>query len=418
MARKARSSSLDTRTSRLKLTVRAKPYNGPQLARGILLLYRRNKTNGTWVLKASNGHGAYWTKGIGEADDFDESNGNTVLTFFQAQDVAKKLARGGSGETDATAPISVDRALTDYRRDLLARDARTYNAEHPRAHLTAVLLSKPVQLLTSRELKAWRDSLLAMLKPASVVRLCNSLRAAFELAALHDPRIKNHEAWRVGLAVLPSAQTARNIVLPDTKVHALVAGCYRHDAALGLFADTLATTGARPIQAARLTVEDLHDHPVKPKLMMPKTAKGGGRNRSQKKTERYSVPISVALSQRLKQAAAGRAPDALLLVQADGASWGKDPSANYRRAMREVLTSIGEDPDKITLYCLRHSNIVRMLLKNIPIRLIASLHNTSVQQIEKNYSAHITEHSSDDLSRTGLLPEPAPVADNVVALVR
>ena len=61
------------------------------------------------------------------------------------------------------------------------------------------------------------------------------------------------------------------------EVHALVAGCYRHDAALGLFADTLATTGARPIQAARLTVEDLHDHPVKPKLMMPKTAKGGGR---------------------------------------------------------------------------------------------------------------------------------------------
>ena len=59
-----------------------------------------------------------------------------------------------------------------------------------------------------------------------------------------------------------------------------------------------------------------------------------------------------------------------------------------------------------------------MLLKNIPIRLIASLHNTSVGQIEKNYSAHITEHSSDDLSRTGLLSEPAPLADNVVPLVR
>jgi hypothetical protein len=36
-----------------------------------------------------------------------------------------------------------------------------------------------------------------------------------------------------------------------------------------------------------------------------------------------------------------------------------------------------------------------MLLKNIPIRLIAALHNTSVGQIQRNYSKHITEHHSD-----------------------
>jgi hypothetical protein len=28
------------------------------------------------------------------ADDYDESNGETILTFFEAQDVAKKLTRG------------------------------------------------------------------------------------------------------------------------------------------------------------------------------------------------------------------------------------------------------------------------------------------------------------------------------------
>jgi hypothetical protein len=105
-------------------------------------------------------------------------------------------------------------------------------------------------------------------------------------------------------------------------------------------------------------------------------------------------------------------------VQAAGASWGNDPSQNYRREVRDIVTAIGADPDVVTMYALRHSNIVRMLLKNIPIRLIASLHNTSVSQIERNYSKHITEHHSDDLSRTGLLSEPPPVADNVVALVR
>ena len=61
--------------------------------------------------------------------------------------------------------------------------------------------------------------------------------------------------------------------------------------------------------------------------------------------------------------------------------------------------------------------IVRMLLRNVPIRLVASLHNTSVAMIEKHYSKYITEHSIDDISRPGCCSEP-PAADNVVALVR
>jgi integrase len=415
MARKVRHSSLETRTARLKLAVRRKPYNGPSLARGVILQYRRNKTNGAWVLKASDGHGAYWTKAFAEADDFDASNGKTILAFFEAQDVAKKLARGGTDEADATAPVTLDRALVDYKADLISRGASPANATYPRYHLSATLLAKPVQLLASKELQAWRNGLLEKVSPATINRLCNGLCAALELAAQHDKRIKNADSWRVGLAGLPDAQKARNVVRPDAVVHAFVAASYERDRHLGLFFDTLATTGARSSQAERLRVEDLHDHPTKPKLMMPKSGKGGGRNRSAKKAERYSVPITVALSKRLKAAAAGRAPDAPLLVRADGLQWRHD---RYRDHVRAVLSAIGENPKAVTLYFLRHSNIVRMLLKNIPIRLIASLHNTSTAQIEKNYSAHITEHHSDDVSRAGLLAEPLPAADNVVPLVR
>ena len=59
-----------------------------------------------------------------------------------------------------------------------------------------------------------------------------------------------------------------------------------------------------------------------------------------------------------------------------------------------------------------------MLLRNVPIRLVASLHNTSVAMIEKHYSKYITEHSIDDIARIGLLLEPFPTTDNVVALLR
>ena len=366
------------------------------------------------MLKASNGGGEYWTKRIGDADDYEDADGKNVLTFHQAQDAAKKLARGEASSLD-TAPITIGLALKDYKRDLEARGANPYNAEHPRLHLTSVLVSKPVALLTAAEMKKWRDSLLGTMASSTINRLCRCVSAALALAAQHDDRIKNQQAWEVGLAGLPDATEARNVIMPDDKVREFVATAYDLDHQFGLLIDTLAITGTRRSRAVRLRVEDLHDHPVRPKLMMPKSAKGGGRNRAQKKAERYSVPITLQLAANLKAAAKGRAGDAPLLLQRDGLAWGKSPGQNCCQ-VDSVVKAIGLDPAEVTMYCLRHSSIVRMLLRNVPIRLVASLHNTSVSMIEKHYSRYITEHSVDDIARIGLLSEVAPAGGNVLEL--
>ena len=414
MARKIRHSALETRTSRLKLKVRRKPYAGPSLARGVSLMYRRNRGNGSWVLKCSNGHGAYWTRAIGEADDFDNVDGGRILDYFTAQDVAKHLARGGpSGDT---APITVGAALDNYKRDLESRNADPYNATWPRRHLSASLLAKPIPLLTATELRRWRDGLLGKISPATINRLCNAICAALELAARHDERIQNRSAWQNGLAGLPDAQTARNVVLPDDQVRAFVAAAYQRDANLGLIVDTLAATGARPSQVVRLLVEDLHAGP-KPRLAMPRSGKGGGLHRSAKRNERYSVPITPQLAAKLQAAARGRASDAPLLLQSSGIRWPADPSVTYRDAIRAIVDELGLDPDVTTVYALRHSSIVRMLLRNVPIRLTAALHDTGISQIERNYARFISEHG-DDHARAALLQLDGPAAANVVPLVR
>jgi hypothetical protein len=110
MARKSRHSALESRSARLRLAPRFAPYSGPTLARGIKLLYRRNQTAGTWIVKAADGHGKYWTKALGVADDFEDSDGKNVLTFYEAQDDAKKLARYGDAPA-ADAPVTVAGAL-------------------------------------------------------------------------------------------------------------------------------------------------------------------------------------------------------------------------------------------------------------------------------------------------------------------
>src|SRR5215831_16656696 len=91
MARSARSTTLETRSARLRLPVARKPVFvklGKQLGLG----YRRNQTAGTWVLRVADGKGGNFLRSIGKADDFDEADGADVLDFWQAQEKARSLA--------------------------------------------------------------------------------------------------------------------------------------------------------------------------------------------------------------------------------------------------------------------------------------------------------------------------------------
>jgi hypothetical protein len=82
-----------------------------------------------------------------------------------------------------------------------------------------------------------------------------------------------------------------------------------------------------------------------------------------------------------------------------------------------VVEAAGLDPDEVTLYALRHSSIVRQLLANVPIRIVGTLHDTSVKMIERTYSRYIAGHS-DAIARRALLEIQHPSAPNVVPLVK
>ena len=110
------------------------------------------------MLRAADGHGAYWTDGIGLADDHEPADGSAVLTFWQAQDKARLLVRGKDAAGDR--PATVANALDAYERDLETRGGAVANARYVRNLLPAALLAKPVGLLVFRELRHWRDSLL------------------------------------------------------------------------------------------------------------------------------------------------------------------------------------------------------------------------------------------------------------------
>ena len=407
MARRPRSSTLENRTNRLKLPVRKKPHAFTTISPGIALGYRRNQGAGTWIVRVADGHGGNWTKGFAVADDHEESDGSNVLTFWQAQDKARSLARGN---VDDGRPLSVSEALDAYAADLKARGGLVANAERVRYHLPPALASKTVSLLTSREVQRLRDGLVTKVKPASVNRLLKGLKAAFNLAAKHDPRITNANAWRIGLEALPDAHTARNVILTDDQVHALIAAAHAEDPALGVLVETAAVTGARVSQLARLTIADLQDDRDDLRVMMPSSRKGKGI----KKITRKPVPITASLTALLRKAAGGRPPTDPLLLRTNAAPW-RPETADYRLPFMNAVTRVGLDPTKVTLSSLRHSSIVRALLAGVPARVVAAQHDTSVPMLERTYSAYILDHS-DGVARRALLDTAQPAADNVVAL--
>jgi hypothetical protein len=143
--------------------------------------------------------------------------------------------------------------------------------------------------------------------------------------------------------------------------------------------------------------------------MMPVSRKG----RAQKATARSPLPIPAALAARLRKAAVGRRLSDPLLLKASGDRWRRN---NQRRYVQRVVRAAGLDPREITLYALRHSSIVRRLLANIPIRIVAVSHDTSVTMIERTYSRYIDDHT-DALVRRILLDRSQPSDQVVVPLI-
>jgi integrase len=408
MARRPRASAIENRTARLKLPVRKKPYAFTTIAAGVALGYRRNQGAGTWVVRVADGAGGNWTKGFAVADDHEGADAeHGILDFWMAQDRARALARGK--DQDSGRPGTVAEALDDYGRHIARHDGGPGNVSRLRHHLPPALASKPVAMLTERDLESWRDKLVgAGLAPATVVRTAKVFKAALNLAARRDKRITNVSAWRDGLGKMVDSYNARNAGLPDAAVHALIAAGYAVDGALGVFVETAAVTGARPVQLARLQVADLQDRWREgPRLQMPSSKKGKGVRR----VERKPVPITPALAAKLRQAAGSRPPQAALLLKSNGGTWGR---ADHSQRVASAVAKAGLDP-KTTIYSLRHTSIIRQLLRGVPTRVVAAHHDTSTAIIERTYSACISDHA-DALTRGTLLDTSQPAAGNVVPL--
>jgi integrase len=400
MARRVRSTHLETKASRSKLEARNKPYWVP-IGPGLHLGYRKGKLGGHWVRRIYLGDQRYDTETFAAADDRDDSDGATILTWWQAQEAARRLR--DEFARPKTAALTIRAACAEYVDDLATRkSARAAKGAWGRLHkhLLPTLGDRLLAELTSAEFLRWRNGLVLKTGDDETIRksrdsanrMAGIARAAFNHARAHHQQLTDDHAWRT-VKNFAGAGESRKVVLNEDELQRLVDACGPGLRELVLAG---AMTGCR---LGELTNARARDFEADATL----TVNG--------KTGRRTVhlaPDTVALMRRV---ASGKRADQYLFTTEAGGRWAE---SLHTRPFRAAVARAGLDP-ATTFYALRHTWISRALANGVPVKATADAAGTSIMMLQRFYAKFIP----GDEKRYAVMAQPAlrlePV-DRVVAI--
>ncbi len=229
MGRTVRDTNLEKPAARARLAARGKPY-WRVLESGLHLGYRRTKAGGgSWTARRFLGDRKYAERGLGFADDLQEADGVTVLTFSDAQGKArewwKAAERAELGLAPADGPFNVAMALEAYFNDRERRGSKGLPKDRAaaRSRISPALGDVELQKLTTKKIRDWHTGLATtpklvrtgrMVKKAkkgppvdaknadavrarraTANRTLTVLKAALN-HAFHDGRAASDETWR------------------------------------------------------------------------------------------------------------------------------------------------------------------------------------------------------------------------------
>ncbi len=403
MGRTVRDINLEKPAARARLAARGKPY-WRVLESGLHLGYRRTKAGGgSWTARRFLGERKYSERGLGFADDLQEADGATVLTFSDAHGKArewwKAAERADLGLAPADGPFTVAMAIDAYFSDRERRGSKGLAKDRSAANVRILPDLGDVELpkLTTKRIRDWHTGLATapkLVRTGRVVtkaqkaepvdaanvdavrarrstanRILTVLKAALN-HAFHDGRVTGDEAWR---EVNPFREADAAIIhyLNDGECKRIV------NATQHRFRDLVKgalVTGCRYGELTRMRAADFN---ASTGTVTVRLSKAG--------TPRHVVLAGDGRA-LFEQLTAGRAPQDLIFMREDGAAWG--PS-HQQRPLAEASSIAKLDPPA-TFHILRHTYASALAMRGVPMGVIAAqLGHSDTRMTEKHY-AHLS----------------------------
>lgn len=409
MARTIRDSKLETRAARDRLKPQPKPYWRTIIPQALHLGYRRRHGGqaGWWVARRytrTDGPGSpYSTETLGLADDYLDADGDTVLSFAQAQ---QRAVAGQHAVTGAHGPLTVTDAIEAYLEFLETNRKTAGDARYRAEGLIIPRLGKiEVEALTTETIRRWLNDLAAapprlrtrkgkeqqhgkMGKDAETVRRRRStanrtltvLKAALN-RAWRDGRVPSDTAWR-------RVEPFENVEAARIRYLSVAEGKRLINASDPDFRDLVRAalmTGARYGELTRLTVADFN--PDAGTIAVRQSKSGKPRH----------VVLTDEGAKFFGALCAGRAGSEPMLRKAIGTQWLK---SHQNRPMADAVARASIDPP-ITFHGLRHTYASLAIMGGVPLLVLATnLGHGDTKMVERHYG-HLSKSHIADAIRAG-----------------
>ena len=428
MSRTVRDSRLETRTARAALKPSGKPYYRA-IDEGLHLGYRKGKAAGKWLMRRYAGNGAYVLEPIASADDTIDADGGTVLSFPQAQAVARQRFVERN-RTDSSLPVrarpyTVRDAIDDYigwmeQNRKSARDAR-WRAD---GLILPALGNLPCVKLTSEQVRSWLDGLA---KQAPRLRTRKGEAQRFKSAGTDDPEEAIRRRRATANRTLTILKAALNHAWREHKVpsddawrpvkgyreadvarvrHLTIAESQRlinaSDPDFRNLVQAALLTGARVGELGSLTVGDFNSDSGTLHIRISKSGKG------------RHVVLTEEGVMFFRGLAAGRSPRDRLLLKDDGGRWLK---SHQTRPMNEACKRGKIDPPA-SFHVLRHTFATLTIMNGAPLIVVAkNLGHSDTRMVEKHYG-HLAPSYVADAIRAAAPPFGIELKGNITTLAK
>jgi integrase len=421
MTQKIRDRQLEKRSNRLKIPLRTRTYK--ILGTGVALCYRRTSEQfGTWSVRIALADGRYNLKTLGNADDYDDANGQTILTFEQAQEAA--LARfkalqqdGGIIKSPYTVAEAVDAYLEWFR---VHRKSIVETEAMIRAHILPTFGEDVIDTLKSERIKAWLTRLAS--KPArkrsklgaatahreapkdddekrSRKSTANRILTVFKAIlnkAYEDDKVSTCDAWKKVKPFKSVDEPVVRFLQPQEATRLLNTS----EPDFRKLVNAALMTGARYSELTAMTVADFSQEGAS--IFVRPSKSGKGRH----------IPLTAEGVQVFADATLGKTGRELIFTRANGSTWGK----NYQVRPLLAACTIAKIEPAIGFHELRHTYASLLAQAGADLLTISKLLGHADTRITSRHYAHLCDKTLASAVNRFLPNFGTPPAGNVKAL--